>query len=191
MTESRPAPGRILKSLRLAREWSLSQAALETGVSKAMLGQIEREESSPTIALLWKIATGFNVPFSLFLINDAGQNQTVLRSGDAPHFRQSNAAMQVSSLFPFDQQLGFDMLQVELAAGALSESSPHESGVIEHVIVIDGELKLAIGTAWHTLKAGEGLRFQADCAHSYQNLGKVSVKFHSLIHYPVNRMTKR
>ena len=190
MSDTRPAPGKILKTLRLAREWSLSRAALETGVSKAMLGQIEREESSPTIALLWKIATGFNVPFSLFLMNDAGVEQTALRSSETPRFRQSNAAMQVSSLFPFDRQLGFDMLQVELAAGALSESSPHESGVIEHVVVIEGELQLAIGAEWHTLKAGEGLRFQADCAHSYQNQGKVSVKFHSLIHYPPHHMTK-
>jgi len=190
MSETRPAPGRILKSLRLAREWSLSQAALETGVSKAMLGQIEREESSPTIALLWNIATGFNVPFSLFL-NDPEPDQTALRRGEALRFRQSNAAMQVSSLFPFDSQLGFDMLQVELAAGALSESSAHEPGVIEHVVVIDGVLRLAIGAEWHTLKAGEGLRFQADCAHSYQNPGKVSAKFHSLIHYPLSRTARR
>ena len=190
MAESRPAPGRVLRSLRLARAWSLSQAALETGVSKAMLGQIEREESSPTIALLWKIATGFNVPFSLFLA-DPSQERAALRNSEMPRFRQPNAAMQVSSLFPFDPQLGLDMLQFELAAGALSESSPHESGVIEHVIVIDGELRLAIGAEWHTLKAGEGLRFQADCTHQYQNLGKASVKFHSLIHYPLSRITMR
>jgi Predicted transcriptional regulators len=56
-----------LKSLRQQREWSLSRLAEETGVSKAMLGQIERNESSPTVATLWKIATGLNVPFSVFI----------------------------------------------------------------------------------------------------------------------------
>ncbi len=186
MTEFNPVPGKMLKSLRLARAWSLSQAAQETGVSKAMLGQIEREESSPTVALLWKIATGFNVPFSYFLVGGPDGDPAVLRSREKPLFGQHNAAMQVSSLFPFDSQLGFDMLQVELAAGALSESSPHESGVIEHVVVIEGKLQLAIGSEWHTLRAGEGLRFQADCAHSYRNQEEVSVKFHSLIHYPPN-----
>lgn len=53
-----------LKQLRQANGWSLTLAADRTGVSKAMLGQIERGESSPTVATLWKIATGFNVPFS-------------------------------------------------------------------------------------------------------------------------------
>ena len=51
-----------LKQLRQQRGWSLSRLAEATGVSKAMLGQIERNESSPTVATLWKIATGLNVP---------------------------------------------------------------------------------------------------------------------------------
>ncbi|MDM5030122.1 helix-turn-helix transcriptional regulator [Escherichia coli] len=36
-----------LKQLRQQRGWSLSRLAEATGVSKAMLGQIERNESSP------------------------------------------------------------------------------------------------------------------------------------------------
>lgn len=43
------------KELRRERGWSLDKTALETGVSKAMLGQIEREESSPSIATLMTI----------------------------------------------------------------------------------------------------------------------------------------
>ncbi len=57
-----------LKQLRQQRGWSLSRLAEATGVSKAMLGQIERNESSPTVATLWKIATGLNVPFSTFIL---------------------------------------------------------------------------------------------------------------------------
>ncbi len=56
-----------LKELRRERGWSLDKAAIATGVSKAMLGQIEREESSPSIATLWKIASGFNTSFSSFI----------------------------------------------------------------------------------------------------------------------------
>ena len=38
-----------LKNLRHEHGWSLDKTAQETGVSKAMLGQIERKESSPPI----------------------------------------------------------------------------------------------------------------------------------------------
>ncbi|EFE94310.1 DNA-binding helix-turn-helix protein [Serratia odorifera DSM 4582] len=176
-----------LKHLRAERAWSLAQAAEHTGVSKAMLGQIERGESSPTVATLWKIATGFNVAFSVFLEGAQPASQTMLhRHGNLPVFDQANASMRVMPLFPYDRQLGFDMFDIVLAAGATSASSPHESGVIEHVVVIDGLLDLAIDGQWTRLAAGEAIRFQADCPHVYRNTSQRAVRFHDLIHYPVN-----
>ncbi|NIY46583.1 helix-turn-helix domain-containing protein [Cedecea colo] len=165
-----------LKALRQARGWSLSLAAEKTGVSKAMLGQIERNESSPTVATLWKIATGLNVPFSVFIA-----------SGELPErpvFDPQNSDMVVVPLFPYDDHLRFDLFSITLAPGALSESSPHDTGVIEHVTVISGALDMQVQGKWQTLRAGEGLRFAGDKAHSYRNGGLARVHFHSLIHYP-------
>lgn len=165
-----------LKSQRSARGWSLTQAAQATGVSKAMLGQIERAESSPTIATLWKIATGFNLPFSAFIETSTSEGARGYSPGDN--------AMQVLPLFPFDAQLNFEMLVIELAPGAFSESDAHERGVVEHVIVIDGELELQINGRWQCLKQGEAVRFHADCPHAYRNSGSQRLRFHDLIHYP-------
>ncbi len=162
----------ILRQLRQARSWSLTQAAERTGVSKAMLGQIERGESSPTVATLWKIATGFNVPFSAFF------------STQLPATGTASTEMVAVPLFPYDEALRFDLLAVTLPAGALSESSPHERGVIEHVVVIEGVLEIGQHGNWHKLQAAEGLRFAGDIAHSYRNLSAVPCHFHSLIHYP-------
>lgn len=179
--------GQTLKALRTSREWSLALAAKQTGVSKAMLGQIERGESSPTVATLWKIATGFNVPFSLFITASAPQTSSaVQRSSKAVDWQRQNASMQVTPLFPFDPETGFDMLAIELAAGAVSHSSAHDLGVIEHVLVISGTLCVAVNDQGYRLSAGEGLRFQADCPHSYSNDSNTPVHFQSLIHYPKN-----
>ncbi|WP_271128821.1 helix-turn-helix domain-containing protein [Dryocola clanedunensis] len=166
----------MLKALRQSRGWSLTQAAEKTGVSKAMLGQIERTESSPTVATLWKIATGFNVPFSVFL-QDREQPER-------PVYDPQNSDMVVVPLFPFDEQLRFDLFAISLAPGALSESSPHDVGVVEHVTVISGALDMQIEGEWQTLYAGEGVRFAGDIAHSYRNSRAEHVQFHSLIHYP-------
>ncbi len=162
----------ILRQLRQARGWSLTLAAEHTGVSKAMLGQIERGESSPTVATLWKIATGFNVPFSAFFSTQLPA--AVAASGD----------MRAVPVFPYDETLRFDLLAVTLPAGALSESSPHEQGVIEHVVVIEGVLEMGLNGNWQQLQAGEGLRFAGDIAHAYRNLSAAPCYFHSLIHYP-------
>lgn len=73
-----------LKTQRQLRGWSLSRLAEETGVSKAMLGQIERNESSPTVATLWKIATGLNVPFSAFIVADDAAEPTAFDPSSRP-----------------------------------------------------------------------------------------------------------
>ncbi|ELY2471311.1 helix-turn-helix transcriptional regulator [Cronobacter sakazakii] len=164
-----------LKALRQQKNWSLTQAAQETGVSKAMLGQIERNESSPTVATLWKIATGFNVPFSAFITPPAPGARTVF---------DAQQTMLVEPLFPWDEQLRFDMLAVTLAPGAQSDSTPHERGVTEHVVVIEGELELQTDGVWRRLGPGEGLKFAGDRPHAYRNATSLPVRFHSLIHYP-------
>lgn len=165
-----------LKSLRQQREWSLSRLADETGVSKAMLGQIERNESSPTVATLWKIATGLNVPFSVFI--------TSPDAATAGAFDPQQQAMVVTPIFPWDPELCFDHFSIVLAPGALSESTPHEKGVIEHVVAISGMLDMCVEGEWRSVQPGEGLRFAGDTAHAYRNSGEQAVHFHSLIHYP-------
>lgn len=164
-----------LKSLRQQRGWSLSRLSEHTGVSKAMLGQIERNESSPTVATLWKIATGLNVPFSVFI--------TPPESESAPWDPQQQA-MVVTPVFPWDAELRFDHFSILLAPGAISESTPHEQGVIEHVVVISGSLDLCVDGHWRSFQAGEGLRFAGDVSHTYRNSSSEMVHFHSLIHYP-------
>lgn len=175
--------GHQLKTLRARRGWSLTQAALETGVSKAMLGQIERGESSPTVATLWKIASGFQASFTQFLqppeLGATGQT-----ASPASAFDNRHSGMSVVSFFPYDPELRMDMFVVELEREGYSESSPHAVGVIEHVIVIEGELELTVDGVHHRLSAGEGLRFEADCPHAYRNAHGEPVRFHDIIHYP-------
>lgn len=164
-----------LKALRQQREWSLSKLAEETGVSKAMLGQIERHESSPTIATLWKIATGLNVPFSLFITPPESQEIA---------YDPQQQAMVVTPIFPWDPVLHYDHFAITLAPGALSESTPHEAGVIEHVVAISGTLEMCIDGQWQQVKEGSGLKFAGDKPHAYRNGTDRTVLFHSLIHYP-------
>lgn len=173
-----------LKKLRADRGWSLDKAAIETGVSKAMLGQIEREESSPTISTLWKIASGFNTSFSSFIESpDANFEEPVYRTGRAQQIHPSDKKIRVMPLFPFDQELNFEVFMNELLAGCEHLSPPHQKGVIEHVIVIDGKMEVLINEKWKSLSKGEGLRFHADKPHGYRNLGSKTARFYDIIHY--------
>ncbi|HHQ4669865.1 TPA: helix-turn-helix domain-containing protein [Aeromonas veronii] len=177
-----------LKGLRSELGWSLDVAARETGVSKAMLGQIERGESSPTVGTLWKIATGFRVSFSSFIEPaPAAQNEVLYRTADAIRQQPAGEGMQVAPLFPYERRFGFELFELTLLPGYQRESEPHEPGVTEHVIVINGQMEVLVEEEWHSLTQGEAVRFAADRPHGYRNQGVAPAIFHNLIHYPASR----
>jgi transcriptional regulator with XRE-family HTH domain len=176
---------KTLKSLRQERGWSLDKAATQTGVSKAMLGQIERGESSPTIATLWKIASGFQTSFSSF-IEDLQPHckEPIHRTGIAQHLHPKDEKIRVMPLFPFDKQLNFELFVIELLPSCEHLSPPHAPNVIEHVVVIQGKIEVFVNNVWHPLNKGEGFRFNANQPHGYRNVGKRTACIHDMIHYP-------
>lgn len=175
-----------LRTLRKQRHWSLDQAAVETGVSKAMLGQIERGESSPTVATLWKIASGFHESLSTFLEPAPVEADCapVFRHADTLRMQPANEGMLVAPLFPYEPRFGFEVFELTLLPGYERRSEPHEAGVTEHVLVVRGAMEVLVAGKWVGLGESEAVRFAADQPHGYRNLGEVSVVFHNLIHYP-------
>lgn len=174
-----------LKELRQKKGWSLDKAALATGVSKAMLGQIEREESSPTIATLWKIATGFETSFSSFIEKiDTTSSDAMYRTGQVQTIHPDDKKIRVLPLFPFESQLNFELFVIELLPGCEHLSPPHKHGVIEHVIVIQSSMEILVDGQWQKLSNGEGIRFNANQPHGYRNLTDKTAIFHDIIHYP-------
>ncbi|MBV1790585.1 XRE family transcriptional regulator [Marinobacterium sp. D7] len=180
-----------LKAQRQARGWSLDQTARETGVSKAMLGQIERGESSPTIATLWKIATGFNVALSEFTDPRGNRIGNELRQAGRLRHQPAADQMLVASLFPYDPAFGFELFELTLLPGYERLSEPHAQGVTEHVIVIRGDMELLIDGNWQRLQEGDAVRFPADGPHGYRNFGQTPAVFHNLIHYCHDREQAR
>lgn len=164
-----------LRELRIARGWSLDAAAKKTGVSKAMLGQIERGESSPTIGTLWKIASGFESSFSSFFSEQSEKKEPSVTFPNDP-------AMQIHTIFPYSSDTRMEVFEITLCDNHEQQSSPHQLGVIEHVIVVEGTLEFYFDGTWHTLVVGEKTRFYADQPHAYRVMGDRGV-FHNIINY--------
>lgn len=174
----------ILKDLRNQKSWSLDVASQKTGVSKAMLGQIERGESSPTISTLWKIASGFDVSFSSFVEDiEPYQKGLIYRKAELKQLHKQDDKINVMPIFPFDENLGFEVFIIELLPGCSHLSPPHQKGVIEHVIPVIGSIEVFVHEEWHKVNQHEGLRFDASLAHGYRNLSGQIALFHDMIHY--------
>lgn len=165
-----------LKTLRKEKGLSLDATAKLTNVSKAMLGQIEREESSPTIAVLWKIASGLNASFSSFFSN---QNEADMAQRIFPNDQN----MQVKTLFAFSQDSAMEMFEITLTNHHKQLSSAHSTGVIEHIVVRSGCLSVFYDDTWHNFEAGQTCRFFSDQSHGYQAVSESCV-FENIICYP-------
>lgn len=173
-----------LQDLRNQRGWSLDVTSQKTGVSKAMLGQIERGESSPTIATLWKIASGLDVSFSSFVEDiEPYKSGFVHRKPGLQQLHKQDDKINVMPIFPFDENIGFEVFIIELLPGCTHLSPPHQKGVLEHVIPVTGSIEVLVQEEWRQVNQHEGLRFDASLPHGYRNLSDRPVLFHDMIHY--------
>jgi XRE family transcriptional regulator, regulator of sulfur utilization len=175
-----------LQNIRKDKGISLDATAKLTGVSKAMLGQIERGESRPTVSTLWKIATGLDVSLSTFIepAPTSYPKATVIRTADDIRQHPANGGLHIAPLFPFEEALGFEYLELTFEAGYERRSKAHAPGMIEFITVIEGQLDVLSEKKWHPLNEGQTIRFAADKPHGYRNLSDTKARVINIIHYP-------
>src|SRR3954470_10875681 len=97
-----PIVGANLKRLRVKRGLSLERLAKASGVSRAMLGQIELGQSAPTINIVWKIARSLAVPFSALISHRTRPRAAVLEAQHAKVLSSADGSFISRALFPFD-----------------------------------------------------------------------------------------
>ncbi|WML32718.1 XRE family transcriptional regulator [Clostridium sp. OS1-26] len=174
--------GKNLNNIRKQKNLSLDKVAELTGVSKAMLAQIEKGSSNPTVSTLWKIATGLNVSFSYFMEED---NMGIVHvcHNDIKPIIESDEKMRVFPLFPYDNTRKFEVFTIELEAGCNHQSLPHNEGIEEYIIVTRGQMEVEIGASTYRLSYGDALRYFANETHCYRNKTNETVSFQHIIYY--------
>lgn len=165
-----------LRNMRKERGWSLDATSKKTFVSKAMLGQIERGESSPTIKTLWKLATGFEVPFSSFLLNEEIEKEP------QENILSKDSNMEITTIFPVTDDVQFEIFKVTISGPAEQISESHPQKAIEHVSVLDGEMNVFFDNEWHSLQSGDSIRFSANQTRGYAAVSPTAI-FHNVIYY--------
>jgi transcriptional regulator with XRE-family HTH domain len=171
-----------LRHIREEKKLSLEKLAELTGVSKSMLGQIERGDSSPTISTVWKIANGLKVSFTSLL--DAPQSETTLiRHADIRPMLEDEGRYQLFPLFPIEAGRRFEVYSIEIQPGGNLTADAHPDGTQEFLTVYNGNLIVRVDEQDYRLKQGDAIRFRADRPHAYQNPGDSLVKISLVIHY--------
>ncbi|WP_170334710.1 helix-turn-helix domain-containing protein [Ruegeria arenilitoris] len=156
-----------LKEARRAKGLSLEAVANLSGVSRSMVSQIERGESSPTISTLWNLTRALQVDFAGLLedANTADQIE-VLRKAEVPSIDNMGQNCRIRILSPPEEAGGHEVYDIEFDTDGALTSQPHARGAREQLTVLEGSVRVTSGTAVNDLQAGDTARYAADVTHS-------------------------
>lgn len=171
-----------LKQIREKKKLSLDKVAALTGVSKSMLGQIERGESNPTITTVWKIANGLKVSFSSLIKEPQSDNKVVNREDIDPMI-EDHGKFTLYSMFPYSDNQKFEVFMADMEKGAYIQGITHGEGSYEIVTVAKGELTMRVEDEDIILKEGSGMRFRAQKEHTYHNTSDDMTRINITIYY--------
>jgi transcriptional regulator with XRE-family HTH domain len=185
-----PAPGedniliRVSENLRRLRTrngLSLERLARASGVSRAMLSQIELARSSPSVTVLWKIARALEVPLSAFTTEHNRTDINVLRAHRARLVSSPGGRCTTRTLIPDPVSPRIDFLEMRLATRAIEEVEPQPPGTVESLVVARGSLDITIASERIRLDQGDAIQFVADRPHLYHNAGPTEVLFYRVV----------
>lgn len=178
-----PVVGKNLKRLRTERGLSLEKLAQSSGVSRAMLGQVELGQSAPTINVLWKMAKALDVPFSALIATSASTGAKVLRADAAKRLMSNDGSFQSRALFPFDEPRRVEFYELKLSPKGTEKADAHAPGTLENLVVSRGQVEIEVGTQKHELETGDAIVFEADLPHVYKNVGTTDAVMYLVMTY--------
>jgi XRE family transcriptional regulator, regulator of sulfur utilization len=177
------ALGPRVRALREGMQLSLRDLAARSGVSAPMLSQVERGETSPTLAVAEKIATGLELSLSQLLRLDEASHVVVVRPSDRR--RRGRGGHQVEELTPplpgQRADVSVHRLDPGAATGGVGDPPIHEPGSRETIFVNAGSATLVVDDERHELSEGDSVTFDADLPHHFENPGRDPVELLAVV----------
>jgi len=175
-----------LRSLRAERGLSLEALSGRSGVSRSMISVIERAESSPTAAVLEKLASALGVVL-VDLFSDAPPEPIALdglaRREAQPQWRDPESGYWRRNVSPAGVRSPIQIVEVRFPAGArvAFETAGREAPVWQQIWLRSGQMHIslgeAIGEAVYALAAGDCLAMRLDRPTVFFNPGDTDAEY--------------
>lgn len=172
-----------MRHLREGMELSLRDLAERSGVSAPMLSQVERGETSPTLAVAGRIASGLDLTLSQLLRLDEGRHVVITRGGDRRSRRsKGHVVEEITPPLPGQRaDVSAHLLAAGAATGGPDDPPKHEPGSRETAVVLEGAIDLFIDGERHQLGRDDSVTFDADLPHHFENNGTTEARFLAVV----------
>jgi transcriptional regulator with XRE-family HTH domain len=156
-----------LREARKARGLSLDAVAKLSGVSRSMVSQIERGESSPTVATLWNLTRALQVDFA-GLLDQATSAPAIeiVRDAQVPVIDGLGQGCRIRILSEPQQAGRHEVYDIRFAPDGSLVSDPHAPGATEALTVVSGRVRVKSGEVEEVLREGDTARYPADVPHA-------------------------
>jgi XRE family transcriptional regulator, regulator of sulfur utilization len=165
--------GATVQRLRKAYNLSLSELSAQSGVAKSIISQIERNETNPTLATIWRLAQALDV--SIERVLQTSQDEPFLEKttrADTPILVSDDGKCRLAIIGWIKTVEWLQVYEISCEPGGVLESEAHQRGSVESLSVREGELTVEVGGAAESVKAGETLRYRCDRPHVIRNLSE-------------------
>ncbi|MBV9077403.1 MAG: helix-turn-helix domain-containing protein [Methylobacteriaceae bacterium] len=164
--------GKTIQRLRKAYNLSLSELSEQSGVAKSIISQIERNETNPTLATIWRLSQALDVSIDRVLAT-ADDEPFVEKSTrrDTPILVSDDGRMRLAIIGWIKTVEWLQWYDLRSEPGGVIESEAHQRGSVESLSVLTGEFEVEIGGSVQTARAGETLRYRCDRAHTVRCIG--------------------
>src|SRR5512132_635006 len=175
--------GARVRALREAMDLSLRDLAERSGVSAPMLSQVERGETSPTLAVADRIAAGLELTLSQLLRLDEADGVSVVRAAERRSGGGRGHRYQVlTPPLPGQRaEVSLHTLRPGAATGGPDDPPIHEPGSRETAVVMNGSLALVCDGSAFELEAGDSVTFDSDLPHHFENPGDAPAGFYAVV----------
>ncbi len=177
--------GPRVRALRDAMSLSLRDLADRCGVSAPMLSQVERGETSPTLAVAARIASGLDLSLSQLLRLDESSSVTIVRAAERRRGGSARGGHEfevMTAPLPGQRaELTRHILAPAASTGGEGDPPRHEPGSREIALVESGSLELVIDAERHELRTGDCVTFDADLTHHFENHGPGEAAFLAVV----------
>jgi len=165
-----PEIGKNIAAFRKQKTMSLEELSRRSGVSAGMLSQIEKDKVNPTVAVVWKIAYGLDVPFNdLLARQDEEPLFNILHKQEAVILERNDGRVVFRILSPLSMAEKLEIYTLTLKEKGVNESSSHSPNTEEFVTVISGKVSVEVDTKRAVLNEGDTIHFHADVPHIITN----------------------
>jgi transcriptional regulator with XRE-family HTH domain len=166
--------GNRIREMRAKRNMTQQQLADLADIPRATLATIEKDDSNPSLAAVYKIAVALDATIDSLL--EQQQNRIeIMRGEEMRQMESKEGQYQATTVSPVSSPELLQQVFV-LEEKSLFPGKPHPPGSEEYLYILSGELILEVAGEEVHLQQGDSAHFRGNVKHSYRNPGNQPVR---------------